>query len=232
SVHAAMLPAPPPSALLRAPIVSQFPEYKNGCELASLDMLLRFAGLDVSMAQLVAEVPRANGAYTLAVDGAIRSWGDPADGFVGSVRGIGPGFGVYHAPIAHLLARYLGGSALDLTGGSFAAVLGAVAQGRPVIAWTTVTFSVPHHWLHWESPQGFVRATMNEHAVLIVGYDAKDVFVNNPFDGEAAEAVDRARFEQSWIAMGRQAVTVAAGTFARVRPTPQRKRATAAGELL
>lgn len=231
-VHAAQLPLLPPSTLLHAPIVSQFPDYRNGCELASLDMLLRYMGFDVAMASLVATVPRAAGAYTLAADGAIRSWGDPADGFVGSVRGDGPGFGVYHAPIARLLAHYLGRSALDLTGRPFAAVLHAVAQGRPVIAWTTVTFSVPQHWLEWDSPQGRVRATMNEHAVLLVGYDANDVFVNNPFDGEADQAVPRMQFERSWIAMGRQAVTVAAGTIRRWRSPPHRGRPSAAGELL
>lgn len=194
--------------LIRAPAMSQLPAYDNGCELASLDMLLRFAGVSIRLATLAARIPRAGAPLVTTPDGSIVSWGDPNVGFVGSVRGTSPGYGVYHAPIARLLDKILPGRALDLTGHPLRALRAVVASGRPAIVWTTVDFSPVSNWVTWTSPEGPVRATMSEHAVLLVGMNRHFAYVNNPLNGERAEAVPLSSFVASWIDLGRQAVTL------------------------
>ena len=210
------------TTLLRAPALEQLPDYYNGCEITSLAMLLRFIGRPASLAQLAASVVRDPQPLVVGQDGAIVSWGNPNDGFVGSVSGRSPGYGVYHGPIARLLDKYAPGQAVDLTGGSFAALLATVASGRPVIVWTTVNFQPPTQWLTWSTPQGPVRATMAEHAVLLVGYNQQYAFVNNPLTGERAQSVPLSAFHATWVQMGRQAVTVRAQTPQHATATERR----------
>lgn len=210
------LGAMPATTLLRAPALDQLPNYYNGCEITSLAMLLQFAGYPTSLAELAASVPRDPQPLVVGQDGAIVSWGNPNDGFVGSVSGREPGYGVYHAPIANLLDKFAPGEALDLSGGRFSTLLATVASGRPVIVWTTVNFLPPTQWVTWSTPQGPVRATMAEHAVLLVGFNRQYAFVNNPLTGERAQPVPLATFRSTWVQMGRQAVTIRAPAVAHV----------------
>ena len=138
--------------------------------------------------------------------GGIAYWGNPSTGFVGDITGARRGYGVYHAPIAALMNRYLPGRALDLSGGSFDSVLDQVAAGKPVVVWTTVQFAPVNNWVSWNSPSGKVVATFSEHAAVLIGYDAQTVTLADPFDGQV-DRVNRARFLASWEQMGRQAVT-------------------------
>ena len=194
--------------LLRVPAISQMPELHNGCEVTSLAMLLKDTGTFVPKTTLANEIQKDPTPLMLNRKGQIIRWGNPNYGFVGSITGNAPGYGVYHHPIAQLLNKIEPGQALDLTGSSFAKVLSAVASGRPVIVWTTLTFAPVKDMLTWRSPEGIVHATMYEHTVLLVGFDKTDLFINNPLTGDQAESVPITTFRDSWIQMGRQAVTV------------------------
>ncbi len=194
--------------LLRVPAFSQLPELHNGCEVTSLSMLLSDTGKYVPKTTLATAIQKDTTPLTLNRNGQIARWGNPDYGFVGSVSGNAPGYGVYHRPIAELLNKIEPGQALDLTGSSFEKVLSMVASGRPVIVWTTLDFAPVKSWVTWQSPEGMVRATMYEHTVLLVGFDKTHLFVNNPLTGIQAESVPIGPFRESWIQMGRQAVTV------------------------
>lgn len=200
--------APPPSeALLRVAAQDQWPALPNGCEVTSLSMLLGAVGHPVSnlrLAHLVTKDPTPR----VMKHGQILSWGNPNRGFVGDMWVHATGFGVYHGPIAQLVNRILPGRAVDMTGMAFSRVLDTVGQGTPVEVWSTIPLSPNVPWVTWQSPEGPVRTTMDEHAVLIVGYSPTTVYINNPFNGKAAEAVPRPQFEASWRVMGKQAVTV------------------------
>lgn len=194
--------------LIHAPVVNQFPQFYNGCEVTSLAMLLNYEHIAVDKLTLASEIARTHTPLVTAASGQILSWGDPNLGFVGSMTGTKPGYGVYQAPVAALMRRYLPHDTLDLTGTHFASLLAVLRSGRPVIAWTTMTFSPDVPWVSWRSPQGVIRATMYEHAVLLVGYAGADVFVNNPLGGIQDERVPLADFRATWVEMGRQAITV------------------------
>lgn len=194
--------------LLHAPSESQLPLLYNGCEVTSLSMLLDYLHINETPIALAHAIGRDKTPLVTDGNGQILSWGDPNRGFVGSISGRTPGFGVYHHPIYTLLNRYVSGHAQDLTGHSFADLLAALRSGRPVIVWTTINFSPNIPWVTWDSPDGLIKTTMAEHAVLLVGYDKRDVYVNNPLNGAKAQPVPRQAFWKTWIEMGRQAVTV------------------------
>jgi uncharacterized protein YvpB len=201
--------ANPSQILLHVTAQAQNPDLYNGCEMTSLAMLLAAAGHPYDKITLANEIRKDPTPQVLNDDGSIQSWGDPNNGFVGDITGQDPGYGVYHGPVTDLLNRILPGKAVDLTGNSFAKVLDQVASGKPVMAWTTVDFTPTNNWVTWQGPNGPVRATFDEHVVLIVGYNDKQVFVNDPLDGTSAKPVDRKAFEASWKQMGQQAVSFA-----------------------
>ncbi len=194
------------------PAQSQLPELPNGCEVTSLSMLLTAAGHPVDKLVLAREQPTDPTPLTLVPGGDednlhnVVRWGNPDVGFVGNVYG-SVGYAIYHRPLAAFLGRLLPHRAVDLTGSPLTEILRHVASGRPVLVWTTADFRPTNDWVHWRSPTGVVRATQNEHAVLLVGYDAQHVYLNNPLNGDGAQPTDRAEFEAAWVQLGRQAVS-------------------------
>jgi uncharacterized protein YvpB len=189
---------------------SQLPELHNGCEVTSLSMLLTAVGHPVDKMTLAREEPVDPTPITYGPDGSIRFWGDPNRGFVGRVDGT-PGYGIYHGPLVHFLKTRLGVQAVDLTGHPFDDILTYVAHGTPVMVWTTSTFKPTDDWITWQSPDGPVHATFWEHAVLLVGYDADHLYVNDPLDGAQAKPVNRQSFLAAWKQLGEQALSIQRG---------------------
>lgn len=199
----------PKHVLLNVPAVNQWPELPNGCEVTSLSMLLQFEGIDVNNTTLANEIARAHTPRKI-VHGVTVQWGDPNDGFVGSMRDFDDGYGVFNGPIDALAQKYLGADVDDQTGRSSKTLWEDLATGRPVEVWTNVWFEhLPSYdWMTWQSDHGPVRATMEEHAVVLVGYSKHEVYINNPENGDKDEAVARGPFLASWRQMGRQTITV------------------------
>lgn len=203
--------------LIPVAVKSQLPLLPNGCEVTSLSMLLTAAGTPVDQAVLAKEQP--TDATQPTFSGAlgnltgIATWGDPEDNFVGNVAGNvagGYGYAIYHRPLAKLLDSKLPGRAKDLTGSSFADVVRQVDSGTPVLLWGTTTLRPTDQWVTWNGPHGPVRATFQEHAVLLVGHTANTLIINNPLSG-VQETVDPEPFIAAWRQLGRQALTVTPG---------------------
>ncbi|SFL53383.1 Uncharacterized protein YvpB [Paenibacillus sp. 1_12] len=184
----------------------QNPELFNGCEVTSLSMLLTAAGSPVGKLELASRLDK-DSSPLLREDDHIVSWGDPDKGFVGDVEGVEIGYGVYHAPIAKLLNEILPGQAVDLTGQAFERIVDVLNDHKPIIVWTNEHFSTETEWVTWDSDSGPIRATWNEHVVLLVGIDTDYVYLNDPSDGTAAKVVNKDDFIESWLEMGSQAVT-------------------------
>ncbi len=210
----------PASAFISVPAQSQFPQLPNGCEVTSLSMLLTAVGNPVSKMTLAAEMPKDPtplqlSSYTTAsgeVENRVSYWGNPNVGFVGDVYKVNYGYGIYNGPMMKLLNQVLPGRAENLTGKPFSDILAQVASGIPVEVWTTLTFAPTQNWVTWNSPEGPVHATPLEHAVLLVGYKGSTLYVNNPWTGQAAEAVPEAPFISAWQQLGEQAITVTPGS--------------------
>ncbi|MEV2697704.1 C39 family peptidase [Paenibacillus larvae] len=197
----------PAEKLLTVPIISQNPELYNGCEITSVAMMLKAAGHPVDKMTLAKQVAKDSSPIRRDENGNILSWGDPNEGFVGDVTGERIGFSVYHGPVYDLVESILPGRTVDLTGESFDRVLQSISEGQPVLVWINVTFASVGNWVTWNSKNSPVKATFSEHAVLLVGYDEDNVYVNDPLDGTASKKLDRKDFIDSWIQMGSQAIT-------------------------
>ncbi|MCP8969444.1 C39 family peptidase [Ectobacillus ponti] len=196
-------PKPEKVLLDHVPLLQQMPELPRGCEVTSLAMLLGHAGVPadkMTLARQIAKVPFR--------EGALR--GNPNAGFVGNMYTFEEsGYGVYHQPIAALAEKYLPGRVVDLSGKSFAEVLQSLDQGTPVWIVTNSTFAQLDEsaFSTWQTSGGPVKITYREHSVVIVGYDATHIYVNDPLNGSAAVPKNRAAFEQAWLQMGSQAIT-------------------------
>lgn len=200
--------------LVDVPVQSQLPELPNGCEVTSLAMLLAGGGVSVDRLAL-ADAQETDAAPPVYAPGrsdfaGIVSWGNPHHAFVGSVRASGGiGLGIYHEPLARLATGQAPDRVVDLTGAGFATVVDQVRQGRPVMVWTTVTQTpvTDSQWVTWQTPQGPFTGTRQEHAVLVVGYDAQGLVINDPLSG-TRKTVAPGPFITSWEQMGRQALTL------------------------
>lgn len=190
--------------LIVVPHIQQMPELPRGCEVTSLAMLLQYAGVTVDKMTLADEIT------TIPFLDANGLRGNPNDGFVGDIYSFdNPGYGVYHAPIAALAQSYLPDRIIDLTGGSIDSVYNMIDKGSPVWVITNSRFSqLPEsEFTTWQTSSGEIQITYREHSVLVVGYDENNVYINDPLADQPYTAVPRDSFEDSWIQMGKQAIS-------------------------
>jgi uncharacterized protein YvpB len=192
------------SVLNSVPYIQQLPELPRGCEVTSLAMLLQFAGVSVDKMTLAEEI------NTIPFRDQSGMNGNPNVGFVGDMYSFdNSGYGVYHTPIAALAERYLPGRIIDLTGGSIDSVYTMINNGSPVWVITNSRFAAlpESEFTTWNTPTGEIQITYREHSVLLVGYDENYVYLNDPLAGQPYKTVSRDSFEESWIQMGKQAVS-------------------------
>jgi uncharacterized protein YvpB len=190
--------------IVDVPHIQQMPELPRGCEVTSLAMLLGYAGISVDKMTLANEIT------TIPFRDSNGLRGNPNDGFVGDIYSFdNPGYGVYHAPIAALAKNYLPGRIIDLTGSSMDSVFNMIDNGSPVWVITNSRFSqLPEsEFTTWQTSSGEIQITYREHSVLVVGYDENNVYINDPLADQPYTAVSRDSFEDSWIQMGKQAIS-------------------------
>ncbi|MBM7652270.1 C39 family peptidase [Neobacillus cucumis] len=186
------------------PHIQQMPELPRGCEVTSLAMLLQYAGVSVDKMSLAKEI------NTVPFRDQNGVHGNPNEGFVGDMYSFdNSGYGVYHSPIAVLAETYLPGRIIDLTGQSIDSVYKLIKSGSPVWVITNSRFaSLPQsEFSVWNTQTGTVQITYREHSVLVVGYDDNYVYINDPLAAQSYKAVPRGSFEESWVQMGKQAVS-------------------------
>lgn len=202
----AMPPERQSSAMLDAPVFRQHPELPSGCEITSLSMLLHYAGVAKTKMDLLPDMKRDTTPMKRAADGSILYWGNPNRGFVGDITGKSRGFGIFHTALLDLLKKYVP-EGIDLTRSPFERLEEQVSAGIPVVVWTTIDYQVPSNWTVWDTPDGPIRTTFMEHAVLMVGYDEDHVYLNDPWTGKAQFKVNKSQFIETWEAMGKQAIS-------------------------
>ena len=103
--------------------------------------------------------------------------------------------------------KYAGNEVVNLTNQPFTDLLVRVSQGEPVWIITTETFSPVSEFKQWKTPQGTMSITYSEHSVVITGYDANYIYINNPY-GQKNQRLNRSSFERAWEQMGKQAIVI------------------------
>lgn len=190
------------------PLISQLPELPRGCEVTSLAMFLRSAGIPTDKMTLAEEVVKDPTPYSVK-DGIVH-FGNPNDGFVGDMYTFdNPGYGVYVGPIYDLANQYLPNRVVNMTGTTFNEVRQSIARGKPVWVVIHTKFGkLPKTSFEtWKTPTGEVSITYHQHAVVITGYDQQYVYFNDPLTNERNRQVLSSRFIEAWEQMGSQAIT-------------------------
>lgn len=188
--------------------ISQKPELARGCEVTSLAMLLSHAKKQTVDKMVLAEQIAKDESQRTVVNGIIY-YGDMHKGFVGSISDRSkPGLGVYAKPIFELGKKYVS-NIHNISGASFEQILGFVGNQEPVWVITPINYNVvPESVIQvWKTNSGFMETTFLEHSVVIVGYDDKNVYFNDPIQGKRLSK-PLAEFKKGWENQGRQAIVV------------------------
>lgn len=162
--------------LSNVPLIQQLPELDRGCEVTSLAMMLQYAGITVDKMKLANEIKKVD-----FMNDGVR--GNPNEGFVGNIYTFSEsGYGVYHGPLFQLAKKYLPNKAVDLTGKSIEELYKSVKAGQPVVMITNATFAPldEDEFTTWETNNGDVSITYNEHCVVLIGYDQESVYIRDP----------------------------------------------------
>ena len=71
---------------------------------------------------------------------------------------------------------------MDLTGKSIEELYKSVKAGQPVVMITNATFAPldEDEFTTWETNNGDVSITYNEHCVVLIGYDQESVYIRDP----------------------------------------------------
>lgn len=163
-------------------------------------MILNYNGYHVTKNEL------ADNIKTVPLNDQNNLKGNPNVGFVGDMDD-GPGLGVYNGPIYDLARKYAGNRVVNLTGSTFNDLLKKVSHGEPVWIITTSTYAPVSDFEKWNTPQGTIMITYDEHSVVITGYDDHSVYINDPY-GSKNKKVARTSFEKAWKQMGKQAIVI------------------------
>ncbi|MGJ7923144.1 C39 family peptidase [Neobacillus sp. LXY-4] len=193
--------------LLDVPLIRQNPELKYGCEVTSLAMVLQYAGVKTNKMELFTAIKKDPDPIQRSRSGDILRWGNPADGFVGDMTGRTAGYAVFDKPMEVLVNRYLPGRAVNLTNRTFEEILQHIAKGFPVVVWTTGDFRLPDRPESWLHGNQTITTPLDLHAVVLVGYDEQNIYINDPLSGKKQNPVNKQQFIASWKALQSRAIS-------------------------
>lgn len=189
---------------LTVPFIQQMPELPRGCEVTSLAMLLNYAGVNVSKLELASKIDK----IPFEIDGLK---GDMNEGFLGDMYSLkNPGLGVYVKPIYKLANQYLPGRIVDLTQQPIEQLYEVIDSGSPVWVITNSTFQLlpENEFREFNTKNGSMKVTYREHSVVVTGYSEEYIYLNDPLAEAPEKRVDRQAFEEAWVQMGSQAISV------------------------
>ena len=181
----------------------QNPELPTGCEVTSLCGVLNYLGFDIDKVTLADEfMPMDNVGVSTMMHAYI---GDPKSE---------EGFGCCAPVIVQTADDYFESIlspcyAVNITGRSLKELLYQVAQGRPVIVWSTIDLMIMPTEYVWDTADG-EKMWFNglQHCMVIYGYDLDErtLSVADPLKGNVK--YEMAPFNDAYQFMGDQAVII------------------------
>lgn len=193
--------------LLDVPFIHQLesPSLVNGCEVTALAILLNYYEIIVDKNTL------ANQIESVPLEYASGLKGDPNQGFVGSMTDEVLAMGVFVPPIERLAKKYIteNQQVIASTKTDLADLLQQVVQGKPVWVLGSLDFVTPQEedFISWETPTGNYQVTPLIHSGVIVGFDQKNIYINDPLYAKN-RAIERYQFEATFNAMGKQSLYI------------------------
>lgn len=177
---------------MNVPLVLQNPELPAGCEVTSLDMALRYKGVQIDKITLAKKMPYTN---TL----------DPNKGYVGSPFN-GTGYTINPVKLQDLAKIYRPASA-DITGASIASIENEVRSGNPVLVWFTIGYvDVINHYIYQNGQRYWWPQPL--HCIVVTGASPTNFYINDPLNGNKNYPINKTRFNTIYTEMGKRALVV------------------------
>lgn len=213
----ALQTAPPTERVLDIPWHHQ--DHNLTCEAAALKMALSYFGIATDELTLLGDMTVDPRPALFDAAGRLKTWGDPAEGFVGNPDGRierYTGYGVYFQPVARAAAA-VGVVVLESGSGLYGAPVPAgdlyyaVLRGHPAVAWISNTYhEVPlRSYVAYDGAA--VAYTLTEHAVTIIGVRRDAVLIDDPWFGRAWHP--KAQFESAYSSFAGMAVVLGPGAY-------------------
>ena len=182
----------------------QYPNMPNGCEITSLEMLMRYNGFDVSK-----EFLNDNFLKHSSMSNA-----DPDLAYIGSPYGKSSGYYSYAAPIAEAANKYFESNnvsikAKDKTGMTVFGVLNQIIfKKKPVAVWYTVDDEKPrYNGTYYTSPSREKEPLYaNLHCVVVDGVSKGMISIVDPEKGR--REINFIEFTKLYMQMGQRAVVI------------------------
>jgi len=192
------------------PIVMQYPELPNGCEIVALTSVLNYYGMDVSKTKMADKYLPKIPFYT---QNGKRVGPNPHIAYAGNPRDLRDGWYVFATPIVDAANDAIAAKKMDLkaenvSGSTREEILSFIDRNIPVIVWVTLDFSPPNKDGGWyiKGTNEFHSSITNLHAVVLNGWEEGKVHIMNPLKGKII--VSEEVFFDSYEALGSQAVIV------------------------
>ncbi len=185
----------------------QYPLLPTGCESVSAVMVLNYLGESVDMETFASLwLPKSSDFYTYMGE----DFGpDPNKAFAGDPF-TSYGYGCYAPVIAESINENSSKcDAYTVIGKGFDFLLSEyIDKGMPVLVWATMDMTPVKKGDSWVTPEGeeFVW-TSGEHCLVLIGYDEKYCYFNDPLSGELTK-YKKSLVEKRYNEMGKQAVVI------------------------
>ena len=158
---------------LRVKALKQRPKLPAGCEIVSWTMMANYAGIMINKMAAARAMPRSS---------------NPNKGFIGTPYRLGGrGQVVWPKGLVKFTRKYFG-SAVNMTGCSYATLQNKLWQGHVVMAWVRPL-------------DGF-----SSHTVAVVGFDSKKVYYCDPWKGKL-RSMKKKTFMKKWKKHKRRALS-------------------------
>lgn len=204
------------SNLIRVPYIDQSVKYPTGCESVSTVMLLQFLGIPITVDQFIENYLEKQ---DFEDKNGVMYGPDPRKFFCGSPYDE-ESFGCYAPVIVRAMKMVFDDlsaekqtvyEVVDETGSSMEDLCkDYLDKGMPVICWACINMREPivgPDWKLYETGEDFTWIS-NEHCMLLVGYDEKGYWFNDPYDNNGLIRYPREVVEHRHKAQHKQAVGV------------------------
>lgn len=194
------------------PLLLQNPDYPNGCEAASMVMVLQHLGIHISLKDFIENYLEKENVYEKAGE---RFGPDPAISYAGDPASVNRGWGTFEPVILKATLKIIENNSLKekisiLNGEKEKTPLYFLAsEEMPSVIWVTTDYHEVESVYEWFSfdKQSIYTYPKNAHAVVLTGMDTDYYYINDPLKEEKNKKVPKEQLEKSFDSMGRQFIT-------------------------
>lgn len=194
---------------IQVPYIDQSGRYPTGCESVSAVMLLQYLGYEISVDEFIEKCLERR---EMEIRDGVLYGPDPNEYFCGSPYDE-DSYGIYARGLLKALRKAAGDkySFVDETGTSVEKLLtDYIDQDIPVVFWACINMrkEIPGpEWKLLDTGESFCWIS-NEHCMLLVGYDEKKYYFNDPYENNGVIGYEKALVEKRHAAQHSMAIGV------------------------